>query len=87
MEGKKQNFQRKLALAWVSGTISLRGSNEPETPVISMGKPDKSYGRILQVVNHSMCKGRETGESWACLSFCREARVTGAEQSGDWKEE
>lgn len=33
-----------------------------------------------------MRKGPETGESWACLIFCREARVTGAEQAGDWKE-
>lgn len=74
-------------MAWVSGTISLRGSNEPETPGMSMGKPAKSYGRIRQVVKHSMCKGPETEESWACLSFCTEGRVTGAEQAGDWKEE
>lgn len=33
-----------------------------------------------------MCKGPETGESGACLIFCRGARVTGAEQAGDWKE-
>lgn len=27
-------------------------------------------------MNSSVCKGPEAGESWACLSCCREARVT-----------
>ena len=43
MEEKKQNFQRKLALVWVSVIISLKGRNESETPGMSMGKPAKSY--------------------------------------------
>ena len=45
----------------------------------------RAMGRIFQAVNNSMCKGPETGESWMSLGFCREARVTAAEQTGDWK--
>lgn len=43
MEEKKQNFQRKLALVWVTMIISLKGSSDSETPGISMGEPAKSY--------------------------------------------
>ena len=35
----------------------------------------KGQGPILQALNNSVCEGPETGESWACLSCCRKARV------------
>lgn len=79
MECSDRDFHRKLALAW-KGTRKLRPQGGAWVSL------PRAMGRILQAVNNSMCKGPETGESWTSLGFCREARVTAAEQTGDWKE-
>lgn len=53
---------------------------------ISMGESQKLQVEYVGQWTIACAKRSETGESGACLIFCREARVTGAEQAGDWKE-
>lgn len=70
MEGKAEcsarDAQRKAALAWVSGTVSLSGNDEAETPG-SMAKPAKSHGETIPGrEQQNVQRARGSGE----LGFC-----------------